>query len=64
MEFDRHREEGGLLTDMVKSDIKDKIKMLEKENENLKWALDNKFNKEKELVELKLTDEIREKKKL
>lgn len=48
----------------MKADMREKIKYLEKENQMLKQELENKFDKDRLIIQTKLSDEVREKKKL
>lgn len=63
---DDKAEEGGssLGPESLKANMKDKIKQLEKENAILKQELENKFDKEKAMMQSKLQDTLREKEKL
>ena len=49
--FGEIKEEGGLLPDIVRTDMREKIKKLEKENSILKQELETRFDKEKMLTE-------------
>lgn len=53
-----------MLPEAMKANMRERIKQLEKENQILKQEIENKFDKEKEIIESKLTDEQREKKHL
>ena len=44
------RDEGALLPESMKADMREKIKILEKENSILKQDLANKFDKEKMMM--------------
>ena len=58
------RDEGALLPESMKADMREKIKILEKENAILKQDLSNKFDKEKIFMQSKLADGERENLKL
>lgn len=47
-----------------KANMRERMKMLEKENAILKQELENKFDKEKAIIQNKLQDTMREKDKL
>jgi hypothetical protein len=48
--FEGVREEGGLLPESMKADMRERIKMLEKENQMLKIELESKFDKDKMMI--------------
>ncbi|CDW90673.1 UNKNOWN [Stylonychia lemnae] len=63
--YDEMREDGGaLLPESQKANMREKIKQLEKENSILKMELENKFDKDKAIIQSKLQDALREKEKL
>lgn len=61
---DESRDEGGLLTESMKADMREKIKVLEKENSILKQQIENNFDKDRIMIQSKLSDKVRENKGL
>lgn len=65
VKYDETRQEDGtLLPESVKANMREKIKQLEKENTILRQELENKFDKDKAIMQSKLADAVRENEKL
>lgn len=65
VKYDETRlEDGALLPESMKANMREKIKQLEKENSILRQELENKFDKDKAIMQSKLADALREKEKL
>ncbi len=55
------KEEGGLLPDHMKADMREQINQITKENIILKKQLEERLDKEKVIMKSQLTDALREK---
>eukprot|EP00347_Sterkiella_histriomuscorum_P012574 403368045 len=65
VKYDETRlEDGALLPESIKANMREKIKQLEKENSILRQELENKFDKDKAIMQSKLQDALRENEKL